>query len=127
MTLKQTTMSEEQAKYITKQCSHGTISNLVVFQHWLGTYYTNLPTDGTEMTRRAKRFIEDVESDKTFIDRLLDEINQLAERNHKLKAFINTEAFKKIDMQQQTLLILQSKAMDMYYHCLGARLDLLTE
>lgn len=31
------------------------------FQHWLGTNYTNLPTDSDNMTKRAILFLQDIE------------------------------------------------------------------
>lgn len=31
---------------------------LTGFQHWLGTSYNNLPTDSTEMTKRARLYLK---------------------------------------------------------------------
>ena len=32
---------------------------LTTFQHWLGTNYSNLPTDSGNMTERARKFLDE--------------------------------------------------------------------
>lgn len=37
---------------------HEALRKLTAFQHWLGTNYTDLPTDSGEMTKRARKYTE---------------------------------------------------------------------
>ena len=60
-----------------------------------------------------------------FISRLIAERNELSERLDKLKAFLTTESFMKIDKQQQVLLWSQSGLMQGYLNTLNKRLELL--
>lgn len=61
----------------------------------------------------------------TFKNRLLSEKQELDEKREKLSAFLNTEAFTKIDEVQQLLLPLQLDAMNLYSTILGDRIALL--
>lgn len=60
-----------------------------------------------------------------FISRLYDEKNQLEERYTKLKSFLFTDAFNKIDVRQQGLLQIQVSAMETYLKVLSERIVLL--
>jgi hypothetical protein len=57
-----------------------------------------------------------------FKDRLQAEKEQLDDRLQKLNGFIGTENFNKIKKDQQTLLNIQSSAMETYLKCLNERL-----
>lgn len=58
----------------------------------------------------------------TFIERLLSEETELNERKAKLQTFIESEEFKNIYQEQQSLLKVQLLAMDTYAECLNQRL-----
>jgi hypothetical protein len=58
----------------------------------------------------------------TFKERLITEKSELDEKRGKLAAFQNSEAFKKIDPVQMTLLNIQAQAMLTYSQCLTERL-----
>ncbi len=58
----------------------------------------------------------------TFIERLLNEETELNDKKSKLSIFIESEAFKNIDKEQQTLLKIQVQAMSTYSECLNQRL-----
>lgn len=58
----------------------------------------------------------------SFIDRLLAEETELNERKAKLGTFIENEAFKNIDKEQQSLLKIQFNAMATYSECLNQRI-----
>ena len=60
-----------------------------------------------------------------FISRLYDEKNQLEERYSKLKSFLFSDAFDKIDVRQQGLLQIQVSAMETYLKVLNERILLL--
>ena len=60
-----------------------------------------------------------------FIERLIDEKNEVSSRAAKLEMFVDTDNFKKIDSEQQALLKIQLKAMHTYIQCLHERLVLL--
>ena len=38
---------------------HYKLRVFTAFQHWLGTHYTNLPTDSGDMTERARRYLKE--------------------------------------------------------------------
>lgn len=38
---------------------HDKLRVFTAFQHWLGTNYTNLPTDSGNMTKRARRYLKE--------------------------------------------------------------------
>jgi hypothetical protein len=38
---------------------HDKLRVFTAFQHWLGTHYTNLPTDSGNMTERATRYLKE--------------------------------------------------------------------
>jgi hypothetical protein len=38
---------------------HDKLRVFTAFQHWLGTHYTNLPTDSGNMTERARRYLKE--------------------------------------------------------------------
>lgn len=57
-----------------------------------------------------------------FKTRLEAEQVELQEKLEKLNGFVGTEAFGKIDKEQQTLLTIQSSAMETYLKCLNERL-----
>jgi transcription termination factor NusB len=57
-----------------------------------------------------------------FIDRLIDEKQQLDEKIEKLTVFILSENFKSIEMVQQSLLQVQLLSMETYSQCLTERL-----
>jgi hypothetical protein len=58
----------------------------------------------------------------TFIERLLSEEKELNEKKAKLESFVETDAFKGIDKEQQALLKIQLTAMATYSECLNQRL-----
>ena len=58
----------------------------------------------------------------TFLERLLAEETELNEKKAKLKTFIEGEAFKSIDKEQQSLLKIQFNAMATYSECLNQRI-----
>jgi transcription termination factor NusB len=57
-----------------------------------------------------------------FINRLIDEKQQLDEKIEKLNSFIRSENFKSIEMVQQSLLQVQLLSMETYSQCLTERL-----
>lgn len=61
----------------------------------------------------------------TFLERLKVEKTELDEKIEKLLAFSNSEKFKEIDSEQQTLLNIQLKIMESYSQILLERLVLL--
>ena len=58
----------------------------------------------------------------TFNERLLLEETELNEKKSKLENFITSENFKKVDVEQQPLLMIQLLAMNTYSECLNQRL-----
>lgn len=58
----------------------------------------------------------------TFIERLLAEETELNEKKAKLQTFIESENFKTVDKEQQSLLKIQLIAMATYSECLNQRL-----
>jgi hypothetical protein len=64
----------------------------------------------------------------TFLDRLHIERTELSERISDLWRFINEKPqFAELDPYQQSLLIVQLKAMETYQRVLSARMDLLSK
>ena len=61
----------------------------------------------------------------TFIERLLQEETKLNEKRAKLELFINSEAFKEIEKEQQSLLYIQANAMATYSEVLNQRIILI--
>lgn len=57
-----------------------------------------------------------------FIERLLAEETELNEKRSKLATFLETNAFKSIDKEQQSLLKIQLNAMTTYAECLNQRI-----
>lgn len=57
-----------------------------------------------------------------FLKRLREEKAELSEKMDKLRGFILSEAFKKIDPVQMTLLNIQIKSMETYSQCLLERI-----
>jgi len=57
-----------------------------------------------------------------FLERLKEEKAELAIKQESLRGFISSEAFKKIDSVQMTLLNIQIKAMETYSQCLLERI-----
>ena len=57
-----------------------------------------------------------------FKERLTDEKAELSDKLEKLRAFIASENFTKIDPVQMTLLNIQVKAMETYSQCLLERI-----
>lgn len=66
--------------------------------------------------------MEDLKPIERFKDRLIREKEELAEKQAKLSAFMQSEAFSKIDDVQMTLLNIQEKAMQTYAQCLLERI-----
>ncbi len=58
----------------------------------------------------------------TFLERLIAEETELNEKKAKLQAFIDTDVFKNVDKEQQSLLKIQLNAMATYSECLNQRL-----
>ena len=58
-----------------------------------------------------------------FIQRLIEEKNQLADRVYKLHAFTDTAGFKKLDVTDQYVLHEQLNHMNIYLSILVRRLD----
>jgi len=63
----------------------------------------------------------------TFKERLIDEKQQLDEKIEKLKSFIQSENFQKIEAVQMSLLNAQMFAMSTYSQILAERLAWLKE
>ena len=57
-----------------------------------------------------------------YLQRLEEEKAELSKRLEKLRAFIASENFAKIDAVQMTLLNIQVKAMETYSQCLLERI-----
>lgn len=57
-----------------------------------------------------------------FIERLIAEETELNEKKAKLSTFIESENFKTVDKEQQSLLRIQHNAMGTYSECLNQRL-----
>lgn len=57
-----------------------------------------------------------------FMERLINEREELDAKMNKLDDFIGSDKFKAIDQVQQSLLKLQSSAMETYYRCLDERI-----
>lgn len=57
-----------------------------------------------------------------YFERLCKEKDELDEKLTKLSSFLNSDKFKNVNSEQQNLLKLQSKAMDMYSSILGLRI-----
>ncbi len=57
-----------------------------------------------------------------FLERLIAEETELNEKKSKLSAFVETDNFKSIDKEQQSLLKIQLNAMATYSECLNQRL-----
>jgi len=58
-----------------------------------------------------------------FKTRLVDEMNQLEEKQKKLGAFLLSEKVNEIDDVQKALLQVQETAMATYYQCLKERIE----
>ena len=58
----------------------------------------------------------------SFKERLIKEKAQLSEKLEKLREFISSESFQKIEADQMTLLNIQVKAMETYSQCLLERI-----
>lgn len=58
----------------------------------------------------------------TFLEGLLAEETELNEKKAKLQASTETEAFKSVDKEQQSLVKIQLTAMATYSECLNQRL-----
>ena len=58
-----------------------------------------------------------------FIQRLIEEKDQLADRVNKLHAFTDTDGFKKLDVTDQYVLHEQLNHMNIYLSILVRRLD----
>jgi hypothetical protein len=61
----------------------------------------------------------------TFLERLMLEAQELAEKTNKLNDFMRTQAFVNLDRQSKDLLYKQSRLMNEYLQILGQRLELL--
>jgi hypothetical protein len=61
----------------------------------------------------------------TFIERLLQEETELNEKKAKLQTFIDSDGFKNVDKEQQSLFKIQLNAMATYSECLNQRLILI--
>lgn len=59
-----------------------------------------------------------------FKTRMIEEYDQLSGKLVKLKLFLWSEAFGKLDNDAKTLLIQQAAHMDAYRRVLGLRIDL---
>ena len=59
---------------------------------------------------------------ETFLEKLKQEKAELSERLEKLRNFIASDEFEKIDPVQMTLLNIQVKAMETYSQCLLERI-----
>jgi hypothetical protein len=58
-----------------------------------------------------------------YQQRMLDEQAQLEERLQKLQAFVNTQAFQQLEIEDRELLLLQLIAMRDYASVLGRRIN----
>ena len=62
---------------------------------------------------------------EAYVERMVDEFNQLEERASKLNLCITTsEAFQKLPEKKRKLMILQLNAMRIYEHALNERIAL---
>lgn len=75
-----------------------------------------------EKTELVLMSIQAVATETTFMDRLLDERNQLDERVGKLGNFILSDNFEKVSLNQRVLLPEQLSAMKLYHKCLSSRM-----
>lgn len=71
---------------------------------------------------QVEQCIENNPIENSFIDRIQNEFDELNYRLKKLQEFINSEKFKNIKPDQQTLLFAQSHAMSTYASILWGRL-----
>ena len=55
--------------------------------------------------------------------RVVDEYRALDEKVEKLEAFLESEAFDKLELVDRTLLIQQHNAMSLYAHVLNSRIE----
>lgn len=61
----------------------------------------------------------------TFLERLMLEAQDLAEKTNKLNDFMRTQSFVDLDRQNKDLLYKQSRLMNKYLQILGQRIELL--
>lgn len=59
-----------------------------------------------------------------YLIRLVDENEQLMEKYRKLKLFIDSELFRTLDHDEQSLMRMQLNAMDIYGYVLVKRLEI---
>lgn len=68
---------------------------------------------------------ETVKTETTFLERLMLETQELAEKTNKLNDFMRTQPFVNLDRQNKDLLYKQSRLMNEYLQILGQRIELL--
>jgi hypothetical protein len=68
---------------------------------------------------------ETVKTETTFLERLMLEAQELAEKTNKLNDFMRTQPFVNLDRQNKDLLYKQSRLMNEYLQILGQRIELL--
>jgi hypothetical protein len=68
---------------------------------------------------------ETTKPETTFLERLMLEAQELAEKTNKLNDFMRTQLFVNLDRQNKDLLYKQSRLMNEYLQILGQRIELL--
>ena len=68
---------------------------------------------------------ETTKTETTFLERLMLEAQELAEKTNKLNDFMRTQPFVNLDRQNKDLLYKQSRLMNEYLQILGQRIELL--
>ena len=90
---------------------------------WREGYHVVYP-DGYNSWSPKNVFDEAYKPCETFIDRMIEEHNELTDKLEKLTQFIECEAFKTLSIQKQTLLRAQFGAMVAYQQTLSSRIVL---
>lgn len=83
--------------------------------------------DGQSSWSSAEAFEKAYKPSETFIERLEIECDEVEERLNKLRNFMNSDAFERLDFENRSLLYCQESEMDEYYLTLCRRLALAKE
>lgn len=62
---------------------------------------------------------------ETFLDRLINEKNDLQIKFNKLNSFMLSDKFNELDINNQSLLNIQVSAMETYLKCLLERINII--
>lgn len=91
------------------------VCKLAEAKHHLGNYIDGI----------AEEEPKGPSKEETFLDRLLNEARELAEKTNKLNDFMRTQAFINLDRPNKDLLYKQSRLMNEYLQVLGQRIEIL--